>query len=349
MAALTGTPPATFSACGDTPETDERIYMQAVAEAVGAKATYIPLKPDGFLADLPRIVYHLDEPYAGPSIYPQWTVLHAARQGGLTVLLNGQGGDESMAGYGKFLRFYLAGLLQRGRFWQARKEAAAFHQPGALTPALKVALAEWRGYRGSPLPVPPYLHPDLAAAMPTAIVPPGGPTPLHRELRSSLTLSPLPSLLRLEDRISMAHSLETRHPFLDYRLVEYLDALPDEALISGGLTKRILRESLADRLPALIRERRSKMGFETPARDWFSGPLADWIGDLLHSQRFINRGYVQPKHAQASFDAMRKQTTDHRAFAIWPWVHLELWAQTFLDGQTPAPVSLPAPARPHTV
>jgi asparagine synthase (glutamine-hydrolysing) len=341
MAALTGLPPATFSACGDTPETDERVYMEAVAAKVGAKATYIPLRPDGFMATLPRLVYHLDEPYAGPSIYPQWTVLEAARQGGLTVLLNGQGGDESLAGYGKFLRFYLAGLLQRGRLFQARREARAFGQPQALRQAVRVALAEWRGYRGSPLPVPAYLHPDLAAVMPDTIVPPAGPTPLHRELRGSLTLSPLPSLIRLEDRISMAHSLETRHPFLDYRLVEFLDGLPDEALISGGLTKRILRQAMADRLPSIVRERTSKMGFETPARDWFSGPLADWIGDLLHSQRFTNRGYVDPRHAQTTFDAMRKQTADHRAFAIWPWVHLELWAQTFLDPATPTPVTLP--------
>jgi asparagine synthase (glutamine-hydrolysing) len=341
MAALTGMPPATFSACGDTPETDERPYMEAVATQVGAKATYIPLRPDGFLAALPRIVYHLDEPYAGPSVYPQWTVLQAARQGGLTVLLNGQGGDESLAGYGKFLRFYLAGLLQRGHLLRARHEAHAFGQPAALKAALRVALAEWRGYRGSTLPVPTYLHPDLAAAMPCQIIPPTGPTPLHRELRGSLTLSPLPSLLRLEDRISMAHSLETRHPFLDYRLVEYLDRLPDEALISGGLTKRILRQAVADRLPPLVRDRTSKMGFETPARDWFNGPLADWIGDLLHSQRFINRGFADPQQARATFDRMRRQTDDHRAFALWPWVHLELWAQTFLDPTAPQPVSLP--------
>lgn len=344
MAALTGLPPATFSACGDTPETDERPYMEAVANAVGAKATYFPLQPSGFLDALPRIVYHLDEPYASPSIYPQWTVLQAARQGGLTVLLNGQGGDESLAGYRKFLRFYLAGLLQRGRLMQARREAKAFGQPDALKQGLRVALAEWRGYRGSPLPVPPYLHRDLARAMPQALVPPQGPTPLHRELRASLTLSPLPSLLRLEDRISMAHSLETRHPFLDVRMVEYIDGLPDEALISGGLTKRILRQAIGDRLPPLVRDRTSKMGFETPARDWFSGPLADWIGDLLHSSRFINRGYADPAQAHSAFDRMRKQTDDHRAFALWPWVHLELWAQTFLDAATPTPVTLPTVA-----
>jgi hypothetical protein len=84
------------------------------------------------------------------------------------------------------------------------------------------------------------------------------------------------------------------------------------------------------------------MGFETPARDWFSGPLADWIGDLLHSQKFINRGFAHPQHAQAAFDRMRRQTDDHRAFALWPWVHSEMWAQTFLDPATPQPVSLPA-------
>ncbi|MBC7545645.1 MAG: asparagine synthase (glutamine-hydrolyzing) [Candidatus Sericytochromatia bacterium] len=344
MFALTGTPPATFSAYGNTPETDERPYMAAVAQAVGAKAEYIGMQADGFMAALPKIVFHLDEPYAGTSIYPQWLVLQAARKGGLTVLLNGQGGDESLAGYAKFLRYYLAGLMQRGKLGQASREATAFGRPDALWPAARIALAEWRGYRGSISPAPAYMHPDLIAEMPAQWVPPEGPTPLRRELRSSLTLSPLPSLLRLEDRMSMAHSLETRHPFLDYRLVEFMDGLPDEAAISGGWTKRILRQAMSERLPAVVRDRKSKMGFETPAADWFRGPLAEWIGDLLHSRSFIDRGFVHPQRIQGVYDQLRANPGDHRAFGLWPWVHLELWAQTFMDPVTPAPVSLSSPA-----
>ena len=83
------------------------------------------------------------------------------------------------------------------------------------------------------------------------------------------------------------------------------------------------------------------MGFETPAADWFRGPLAEWIGDLIHSQRFTERGFVHPQRVQGVYNHLRGNPGDHRSFGLWPWVHLELWAQTFIDPLTPCPVGLP--------
>jgi len=110
---------------------------------------------------------------------------------------------------------------------------------------------------------------------------------LGRRLEADLTRYSLPALLRFEDRNMMAFGVESRVPFIDHCLVEWLAKLPATLRLSGGWTKRILRDALRDVLPERIRTRRSKMGFVTPATAWLAGPLAEWLHDTLSKPHYL--------------------------------------------------------------
>lgn len=137
----------------------------------------------------------------------------------------------------------------------------------------------------------------------------------------------LPSLLRYEDRNSMAFGIETRLPFLDYRVVEFAFSLPDEQKLSGTTTKSILRRALADRIPQRVLERRDKMGFETPTDLWLRGREA---GELR--RRLLTPGAL---HAWVNPDAMRERLAEFAAgrnlgLQVWRWLSLEAWAREYV-------------------
>jgi asparagine synthase (glutamine-hydrolysing) len=139
----------------------------------------------------------------------------------------------------------------------------------------------------------------------------------------------LPHLLRYADRNSMAFSREVRLPFLDHRLVEFVDGLPDEAKLHCGITKRVLREA-APHVPADVRGRREKIGFAVPAADWMRGPLRGCIQDVLLSTRVRERGI---------FNVAAVTATAERFFAgddggtgdLWRLLAAESWMRAFLD------------------
>ena len=153
---------------------------------------------------------------------------------------------------------------------------------------------------------------------------------LRRQLHLILTRRGLPELLHYEDRNSMAHSLEARVPFLDYRLVELLFSLDSGQLIERGRTKAVLRRALGDLLPPVVRDRVDKLGFVTPERRWLRGRLGELAADVFASRAFAERGFV-------AADAARRRLARHRSgeresgFELWRALSLELWAREFLD------------------
>lgn len=130
----------------------------------------------------------------------------------------------------------------------------------------------------------------------------------------------------------MAHSLEARIPFLDYRLVELAFSLPADELIGRGRTKDILRRALADLLPGPVRARRDKLGFVTPEAQWFRGPLGALAADVFASRPFHERGFVEPKAARKRLERHRRGELD-AGFELWRALNLELWAREFLDSR----------------
>jgi asparagine synthase (glutamine-hydrolysing) len=130
----------------------------------------------------------------------------------------------------------------------------------------------------------------------------------------------------------MAHSLEARVPFLDYRLVELLFSLEPGELIERGRTKAVLRRALGDLLPTVVRDRVDKLGFVTPERRWLRGALGELAADVFASRSFAERGFVDAGAAQRRLERHRRGDL-HAGFELWRALNLELWARTFVDAK----------------
>jgi len=286
-----------------------------------------------------RITEAQDEPTAGPGLYSQWKVMELAHHAGLKVLLDGQGGDETLAGYARYLPARLRDLIGAGRLVAAARlwGPVSARLGGATTAALTfepwlpaglVAPLRRRFGQGKDR----VLGPALRALARASAGPPRPPRAFRTELSRALAFDTLarllPSLLRYEDRNSMAFSIETRLPFLDWRLVSFVFSLPDEERLDGTTTKAILRRALADRIPAEVLARRDKMGFETPADVWLRrrhaaevrarllapGPLHDW---------------VDPTRIAVEMDAF---LAGRRSIGlqVWRWLSLAGWAEAYV-------------------
>ena len=319
------------------PAFDERSYAKLTVAASGAQPHIVV--PDGgdFWDVFDRLHDLQGEPTAGPGLYSQWKVMELAHRDGLKVLLDGQGGDETLAGYFRYLPIRMRDLVGRGDLGAAlamlgpvsRRLGTAVTL--ALTfepwlPAALVAPLRRRFGQGKDRVLSPALM-RLGDAPPRR-APHAWGSGLADQLAFDTTQRLLPSLLRYEDRNSMAFSIETRLPFLDYRLVELVFSLPDDQRLSGVTGKAILRDALADRIPPGVLERRDKMGFETPTDRWLTERFA---GEAR--RRLLGPG---PLHEWVDPAAMHAELEDflggRRAIGlqVWRWLSLESWARRFV-------------------
>uniref|UniRef100_UPI000AC310BC asparagine synthetase B family protein n=1 Tax=Ralstonia sp. RL TaxID=1839756 RepID=UPI000AC310BC len=263
-----------ITAIGETPRTDESAFAKAVAEA--GQMTWVPLKPtyEEFVDTLPSVVRAQEEPYGGPSINMQWFVMRTARQQGVTVLLDGQGGDETLLGYEKYYAAHIATVWRtKGMFSAMRAilDARSNNSKMGFINTAKYlvgglsAPARYRFYQ--------YRHRYLKSV-------PSMPDQLRAFAKACLdefalqnleiTRTNLPILLRYEDKNSMAHSIETRLPFLDYRALEAALSIPAQYKIRGGWTKWVLRQGMSEKMPSTVVWRKNKLGFEAPEDLWLS-------------------------------------------------------------------------------
>jgi asparagine synthase (glutamine-hydrolysing) len=336
-AASRGTRQPTFTVYFDVPGFDERPYARAVVEKAAAEPHWITFGADDLVADLPAIVRAQDEPFGSTSIAAGWYVMRAAGQAGVRVMLDGQGGDEVLAGYRALLGFHLADLLAERRLRRLGSEVAAFrdmHGAFALLTAVSRPFASeglTRRVRSRVRAGGALVHPELrAGATPAALDGAGFSTRLRRHQQLMVTRRGLPELLRYEDRNSMAHSVEARVPFLDYRLVELAFSFASDELIRGGRTKDVLRRALVDLLPPAVVDRRDKLGFVTPERQWLRGRLGELAADVFASRSFAERGFVSAAAARKRLDRHRRGDID-AGMELWRALNLELWAREFID------------------
>ena len=316
----------TFSAVFDDPRIDERRYIKVVTDATLSRPHHVFPSGERLAGEIDTWLWHQEEPVGGTGVYARYCVARLAREHGIKVLLDGQGADEQLAGYRKFILVYLRQLLKSGAYVRAAREAAAFFSSWEL---LKTSqLAAGKRYWASSSPE-------------TSALWVGQPTPerpltlslnqsLGQRLHADLTTFSLPVLLRFEDRNTMAFGVESRVPFVDHVLVEWLAKLPADLRLSNGWTKRILREGLSDVLPPRIRMRKSKLGFSTPETAWLRGPLNEWLNQTLARPMHLGglvatRGITQllDAHAQNASSAADEATLFRLAV-------FEHWARLFL-------------------
>jgi asparagine synthase (glutamine-hydrolysing) len=329
----------TFTAYFERPGYDERPFAEAVVDRTETAAHWITFDDDRLLRDLPTIVEAQDEPFGSTSIVAQWYVMQAAREAGLKVMLDGQGGDEVFGGYRDYFESRFADLLLRGRIRALATELHQFRRLHAGTTATvgtlaksfvpASVLARVRSMRaGGTL-----LHDDLRAAGEGRNGHrPGSPfrDHLRRRLELLLTEARLPELLRYEDRNSMSHSIEARVPFLDYRLVELAFSLSGDELIRNGRTKVVLRRALADLLPQRVLDRTDKLGFVTPEAAWLNGKLGDFALDVFSSPETVRRGFIDAAAARRRLERHRRGEIV-AGFELWRALSLELWARAFVE------------------
>jgi asparagine synthase (glutamine-hydrolysing) len=310
-------------------ELSERPHMAAVADRTGIAMTYVEPSIDDVIARVPAIVRQQDEPFGSASVAAQWFVFAAAREAGLTVMLDGQGADEYLAGYVGYLRVHAADLAARRRAAALARLALDARRRSGSWPiggreALGLALNGRNGSGGGdPPPAIELMGPALRREAEPAdwLVDP--PATLEATLRRHLTAIGLPALLRFEDRNSMAHSIEARVPLLDHRLVEYALALPVASKLRGAETKSVLRRALVGTLPEPVRTRRDKIGFRAEPR--VTWELASRRRDELTAAHSAEEErWLDGAALGALID--RRGGADAE-FALWRAVNLKLWSR----------------------
>lgn len=271
----------TVSAGAKVKRYDESEYIDAVLSERKINGYYVYPEFCTLFDMLDDINWHMEEPFGSTSIYAQWQVYKEAHNRGLTVMLDGQGADESLLGYHNSFGVQFAGLFRNMHFIKLLTEIKActrihgyglsFVIKGILSNILpEHGLNKLRRIYSGGGNRPDWINIDgLGIDEISPNIYTGRKTTSLRELSySELMASNLQRLLHYADRDSMAHSVETRLPFLDYRLVEFILGLPDDYKLSKGVTKNVLRESMTNILPQKVRLRMTKLGFVTPEEVW---------------------------------------------------------------------------------
>ncbi|HUA00190.1 MAG TPA: asparagine synthase (glutamine-hydrolyzing) [Candidatus Aquilonibacter sp.] len=333
----------TFSARFSDEALDEGRYIERMVHWAGVRnhATYPD--PERLPYEMEALAWHQDEPFYSSSIYSQWCVMRLARDCDVTVLLDGQGGDEVLAGYYSYFSVYYARLFKKLYFpslLAALCRYLAVHGRNSLPLIFSGLLPAGVRLSGRNLLRPRAIREDFRRqwARPPQSAPRTFRDPVHESLYDSLTRTSLPPLLRYADRNSMAFSREVRLPFLDHRLVEYLFAIPSEQKIDAATTKIVLRNATEGILPEEIRWRTDKLGFSPPEVAWLLGPLRAWVDEVFSSARFKQREWLDESVASSVW---RRFKNGERALhtSIWRWLSLEVWARTCLVRKGSAPGS----------
>jgi asparagine synthase (glutamine-hydrolysing) len=286
---------------------DERVYACSVASHAGIEAVLIEVGPDSLAGSLDEFIFQCEEvqsPHLGP-----WLLYREMSKAGIRVSLDGHGGDELLAGYVDQVRFArdlalfpmprlqlsveLTAMLRRMESEMdgavaLRDWADCGKRYGALLKA-RVLSRHTSQPRRSPGTVSQWLRvePLHESAAPDDFVGKSGLRPLTTRLYRDYHVRALPTTLRDFDRFSMAHGVEVRSPFLDWRLVCYCFSLPSQAVLSEGQTKRILREAMRGLLPELIRTRTRKIPYKSPLLEWWRGSLLEFVLDTVNSGSFL--------------------------------------------------------------
>jgi asparagine synthase (glutamine-hydrolysing) len=333
------------------PGYDESRYAQIAADAAHGTLHQIDITLDDFLTNLPKVIYHLDHPVAGPGSFPQYMVSKLCAEH-VKVVMGGQGGDEIFGGYTRYAIGYLEHALK------AEIDGTASSQTTPVSMAeLVPKLSSLREYK--PMMKMLFSHglfdsadhryfrlagraADLASEiyldeLPMAGVwdrfsdsfnaPGTGKDAVFDRMTRFDFQHLLPALLQVEDRMGMAHGLESRVPFLDKPIVEFGASLPLNIKFGGGETKRPLRTAFEDILPKALTQRRDKMGFPVPLKEWFGGGAREFIVDLFSSQAAGSRPWINQKAILAGLEA----DTGTYSRKLWGLVSLELWQREFHD------------------
>ncbi len=290
----------TFTSKFDLKKYDESEYVTKLTNKYEKlQSNFCQLDEDKFLAQIDDVIYYQDEPFGTMSLLAQWEVMKLAKQDNTTVLLDGQGGDELLAGYRKFYAFYLKEKLMNFQFLKffAALKHLVFNREFNFFDFEQI-----KRYLNIK-PSITYYSTKGQKLKSNSEIGLSGASSMRDRSKLDIERYSFPPLLRFEDRNSMAFSIETRVPFMDYRLVEFLYSISSDFKIRKGYTKWILRDALKGILPDEIRKRKSKLGFSTPQDVWMQDKLKPFFADYF---RTMKNPYFDATSISNSFDEFPK-------------------------------------------
>ncbi len=317
----------TFSAVFPGSLNDEERYIDAaLAKCQGYVASHkVRPTPQTFLADMHDFILTQEEPTISTGPYAQYKVMEEAHKY-VTVLLDGQGADEMLAGYYPYYFVYLRQLRRTGEWLKLLTES--LRSSDVLFRFLRFRVYDKLRLRHG-VPTASFLSADFRKAHSHEkfeIV----QDDLKKRFVEDIFKNSLPSLLRYEDKNTMRFSIEGRVPFLDKDVMEYLFSLDDSSIIRGSWNKRILRDSTAGLLPDLIRTRRNKIGFTTPETEWFKH-LQTHFYEIFTSESFARRTYFNQGAIVGAFQELMRGRSAVDTMVFWRLLNVELWLREFID------------------
>ena len=297
------TPISSFTAIFPGFEKDESAYAEQVAKQFNLQRHTVTITADDMVNDWDKFLYYQEEPFGSASAYAQYKVFELAKQHNIKVLLDGQGADETLAGYHKYYKWYWQELFQKRKLIRSGELKAAkelgIHEKfnyknviATLFPDIATVILE-RQYLVNAL-----RHDDLSREFvrlqsKEAYYSAPGNFNLNGALYFNTCTHGLEELLRHADRNAMAHGREPRLPFLDHELVSFIFSLPSHFKIRKGWTKWLLRQSMSEKLPSEIVWRKNKIGFEPPQKEWMQDKR---VQDMIHESRkkLVNEKILNP-------------------------------------------------------
>jgi asparagine synthase (glutamine-hydrolysing) len=333
------------------PGYDESRYARAAARQAGLELNEIEIGAADFRDSIEKVVYHLDHPVAGPGSFPQYMVSGLAAKH-VKVVLGGQAGDEIFGGYARYLIAYFEQSI-KAAIDGTYKHGNFVVTPESILPHLGV-LQEYKPLIRQlfsknlfgPLDERYFRLIDRTADIVDEVdwssIDRSGVFERfsaifnsERNVRKEAYFDSmthfdfkclLPALLQVEDRMSMAHGLEARVPLLDHSVVEFAATIPADIKFKGGQMKHFLKSTFADDLPGELYNRRDKMGFPVPLKEWFGGELSDFVRDIFGAQKARSRPYFNSEAILRNLDKAEQFSRK-----VWGFLNIELWHQLFHD------------------
>jgi len=330
---------------------DESKYAQAASDLAGGALNIIDINAQDFTSNINNVIYHLDFPIAGPGSFPQYMVSKLASEK-LKVVLGGQGGDEVFGGYARYVIAYLEqslkaaidGTYKNGNYVVTIE--SIIPNLGLLKEYKPLIKQFWKKGLFDQMDQRYFCLIDRSNDMSNEIIWEDmdinevysdykkifnnknnvGHEAYFDKMTHFDFKCLLPALLQVEDRMSMAHGLESRVPLLDHPIIEFAATIPADIKFKNGNMKYMLKDVFKSNLPSEIINRRDKMGFPVPIKEWFSNEIKTFILDTFSSLSAKNRSFM---NADAAIQNFNNEARFSRK--AWGLLSLELWQQMFHD------------------
>jgi len=316
---------------------DESEFIEELVNHYNMKYNYIAMKPRDLFETINEMILYYDEPVCTVSWYSLYLIIQSIHNKEIKVVLNGHGGDELLGGYWDHYHYNFNDLFEQGNIDGLYKEIESWKNNHGRNPQEIERTIKYISQLKKDRSIEPdnysnysyLLDPKFIRENEHSIIPQVQHlSELERRLRIELLFEVTPTMVKAEDRNTMSHSIESRSPFLDYRLVDFCFSLPNRMKIRNGIGKWLLRESMKGILPEKVRQRKDKAGLIAPADRWFRTINKKQVENVLHGEFLNSLKIFDPKRLIEMFQEHLNGSHNHQMI-LWQIINLDLWFKRF--------------------